>query len=351
MKIKINNKICFSSSDKPIIIAEISANHGGNQKKFLNLIRLAHKNGADLIKTQTYEPDDIVLKSKDNRYKIKGGLWDKKYLWDLYKKAQTPYSWHKSAFKLAKKIGATLFSTPFSVRGVEFLERHKVKLYKIASLENTDVNLIRRIAQTKKPIIISTGASNFNEIKQALKIINKYHNKVIILHCVSKYPTPFNDANLSRIIKLKKYFKKNLIGLSDHTNTIDTSLASIPLGVATIEKHFKDSRRNKSLDARFSITPKELNDLKKKSLIYFNATKMNNNKDTNKADLKSFKNKRSLYAKKNIYKNEIINSKNIVSLRPKIGIGSENYFAILGKKTNKNIKKDRPIFLRDIKKS
>ncbi len=322
MKIKINNSISFGNSEKPIIIAEISANHSGKKKNFLELIRLAHKNGADLIKIQTYEPDDIVVKSKNKRYQIKGGIWDKKYLWDIYVKAQTPYRWHKSAFKLAKKIGATLFSTPFSIRAVDFLEKHRVKLYKIASLENTDVNLINRIAQTRKPIIISTGASNFKEVKQALKIINKYHNKVIILHCVSEYPTPLNDANLSRIVKLKKYFKKNLIGLSDHTSTIDTSLASIPLGAVAIEKHFKDSMKNKSLDAKFSITPKELSDLKAKSLIYFNATKMNN-VDTNKADLKSFKNKRSLFAKKNINRNERIDSKNIISLRPKIGIGSQ----------------------------
>tara|TARA_B100001029_G_scaffold179164_1_gene187754 strand:+ start:943 stop:1989 length:1047 start_codon:yes stop_codon:yes gene_type:complete len=348
MKIKINNSISFGNSEKPIIIAEISANHSGKKKNFLELIRLAHKNGADLIKIQTYEPDDIVVKSKNKRYQIKGGIWDKKYLWDIYVKAQTPYRWHKSAFKLAKKIGATLFSTPFSIRAVDFLEKHRVKLYKIASLENTDVNLINRIAQTRKPIIISTGASNFKEVKQALKIINKYHNKVIILHCVSEYPTPLNDANLSRIVKLKKYFKKNLIGLSDHTSTIDTSLASIPLGAVAIEKHFKDSMKNKSLDAKFSITPKELSDLKAKSLIYFNATKMNN-VDTNKADLKSFKNKRSLFAKKNINRNERIDSKNIISLRPKIGIGSQYYFKILGKAVNKNIKKDNPIFFKDLK--
>ena len=348
MSLKINNKILFSNSSRPMIIAEISANHNGSKKKFLNLIKLAHKNGADLIKIQTYEPNDIVLKSKDKKYQIKGGLWDKKYLWDLYTKAQTPYKWHDSAFKLARKIGATLFSTPFSARGVDLLEKHKVKLYKIASLENTDVNLINRIAKTKKPIIISTGASNFKEVKKALKIINKYHNNIIILHCVSEYPTPLNNANLSRIQKLKKNFKKNLIGLSDHTRTIDTSLASIPLGVVAIEKHFKDSLKNKSLDAKFSITPKELKELKLKSLIYFNATKMNNF-DTNKSDLKSFKNKRSLFAMKDISKNQKINQNNIISLRPKIGIGSEYYFKIQGKTVNKNIRKDKPIFFKDLK--
>ena len=348
MEIKINKKIYFSYKKAPLIIAEISANHCGSKKKFLNLIKLAHKNGADLIKIQTYEPNDIVIKSKDSKYKIKGVLWHNKYRWDIFKRAQTPYKWHKSAFHLANKIGATLFSTPFSVRGVELLEKFNVKLYKISSLENTDVKLIQTIAKTKKPIIISTGASDFNEIKKAIKIINKFHNKVVILHCVSKYPTPLNDANLSRIIKLKKNFKKNMIGLSDHTPTIDTSLASIPLGVVTIEKHFKESNKNKSVDSAFSILPKDLNQLKEKSFIYFNATKITDNKETNRADFRSARSKRSIFAHKDILKNEKINEKNIISLRPKIGIGAENYFKILGKKVKKNIKKDDPIYFTDI---
>ena len=348
MEIKITNKIIFSNKKKPIIIAEISANHDGSKKKFLNLIKLAHQNGADLVKIQTYEPDDITIKTNNKKFKLKGGLWNKKYLWDLYKKAQTPYRWHEDAFKLAKKLGITLFSTPFSIRAVNFLEKHKVRLYKISSLENTDLNLINRVAKTKKPIIISTGASTFKEVKQALKVINRYHNKVIILHCVSEYPTPLNEANLSRITKLKKIFKNNLIGLSDHTQTIDTSLASIPLGAVAIEKHFKDSIKNKSLDSQFSITPKELSDLKKKSLVYFNSTK-SDNKEINNIDRKNFKNKRSIFAKNDIKKNDKINENNIVCLRPKIGMGAENYFKIIGKLMNKNIKKGSPIFSKNLK--
>jgi len=348
MKIKINKKLEISDQGNPLIIAEISANHCGNKKKFLNLIRLAHKNGADLIKIQTYQPEDIVINSKKNIYKIKNGLWKNKYLWDLYVKAQTPYHWHDEAFKLAKKIGATLFSTPFSVKGLNLLKKYKVKLFKIASLENTDFNLINEIAKTKKPIIISTGASTFKEIKSAVKLINRYHNKIVILHCVSEYPTPLNEANLSRITKLKKIFKKNLIGLSDHTNTIDSSLASIPLGAAVIEKHFKDSSKNKSLDSKFSILPKELNVLKKKSILFYNATKLNNKVETNKIDHKAIKSKRSIFALKDIYKNQKLDEKNIISLRPKIGIGSQNYFKIIGKKVKKNIKKDEPIYFSDL---
>tara|TARA_B100001057_G_scaffold500933_1_gene618958 strand:+ start:2282 stop:3331 length:1050 start_codon:yes stop_codon:yes gene_type:complete len=348
MKIKINKKLIFSDKGPPKIIAEISANHCGNKNKFLNLIRLAHNNGADLIKIQTYQPEDIVINSKNKIYKIKEGLWKNKYLWDLYKQAQTPYKWHEDAFKLANKIGATLFSTPFSVRAVKFLEKHKVKLYKIASLENTDVKLIDTIAKTRKPIIISTGASNFNEIKEALKIINRYHNKVVILHCVSAYPTSMEEANLYRIIKLKKTFKSNIIGLSDHTNSIDSSLASIPLGASVIEKHFKDNKRNKSPDTVFSILPRELRVLKHKSELYFNASKSNDNKDTNKADQKNSKSKRSIFALNNIKKNEKISQKNIISLRPKIGISAKYYFKIIGNKVKNNIKKGNPIHFSDL---
>ena len=348
MKIKINKKLEISNKSRPLIIAEISANHCGDKKKFLDLIKLAHKNGADLIKMQTYQPEDIVINSKKKIYRIKSGLWKNKYLWDLYVKAQTPYKWHRDAFKLAKKIGATLFSTPFSINGLNLLKKHKVQLYKIASLENTDFNLINEIAKTKKPIIISTGASSFMEIEEALKLINKYHNKVIILHCVSEYPTSLSDVNLSRIIKLKKKFKKNLIGLSDHTNSIDSSLASIPLGAVVIEKHFKDNKKNKSLDSAFSIVPEELKQLKDKSILYFNATKINNN-DINKADLKASKSKRSIFAKKNINYNDKLSDKNIISLRPKIGVGSQNYFKIIGKRVKRNIRKDDPIFFKDLK--
>ncbi len=348
MKIEINKKLIFSDKGPPKIIAEISANHCGNKNKFLNLIKLAHYNGADLIKIQTYQPEDIVINSKNKVYKINEGLWKNKYLWDLYKQAQTPYIWHEDAFKLAKKIGATLFSTPFSVRAVKFLEKHKVKLYKIASLENTDVKLIDTIAKTRKPIIISTGASNFTEIKDALKIINRYHNKVIILHCVSAYPTSLEEANLYRIIKLKKTFKKNIIGLSDHTNSIDSSLASIPLGASVIEKHFKDNKKNNSPDTAFSILPSDLKVLKYKSELYFNATKLNDNKDTNKADQKNSKSKRSIFALNNIKKSEKISEKNIISLRPKIGIGAKYYFKIIGKKAKNKIKKGYPIYFSDL---
>ena len=194
--ININKNISFKYNSKPIIIAEISGNHNGNKKRFLSLIKSAFKNGADIVKIQTYEPSDITLNIKKKKFKIKNGIWKNKYLWNLYERAHTPYRWHYDAFKIARKYKKIIFSTPFSKKGVDFLEKLNVPIYKIASFEITDLCLIDYIASKKKPIIISTGLSTIYEIKNAIKVINKYHKKIIILHCVSNYPTAIEDSNL-----------------------------------------------------------------------------------------------------------------------------------------------------------
>ena len=263
MKIKIKKNLIFDERKKPLIIAEISGNHNQSKKKFLELIDKAHKNGADLVKIQTYEPQDLTIKSFTKEFKINKGTWRNQYLWNLYKKAHTPFKWHYDAFKLARKKKINLFSTPFSKRGVDFLEKFNVPLYKISSFELIDHKLVDLIAKTKKPIILSTGLSNIKEIKEAVKIINKYHNKVIIMHCVSEYPTKLENINFQRINKLKKIFKKNLIGLSDHTNNIYSSQMSLAFGVVAIEKHIKLSENSKSTDSKFSISLDDLNILLK----------------------------------------------------------------------------------------
>ena len=187
--IEINEKLLFSYKHPPLIIAEISGNHNQNKKKFLKLIDSAFKSGADLVKIQTYEPQDITLNIKNKNFRIKHGIWKNSYLWDLYKKAHTPFKWHKEAFDIAKKNKGIIFSSPFSIRAVDFLEKLNTKLYKIASFEITDLKLINYIASKRKPIILSTGMATINEIKSAIKIINKFHKKIILLHCVSNYPT------------------------------------------------------------------------------------------------------------------------------------------------------------------
>lgn len=341
--IKLNNKNNFSYSKKPLLIAEISGNHNGNKQKFLKLIDSAFSNGADMVKIQTYEPSDITLNIKSKKFKIDNGIWKDKYLWDLYKKAHTPYSWHSEAFKIASKHKKILFSSPFSKRAVELLENYNVKLYKIASFEITDLKLINYIAKTNKPIIISTGMSSIKEIKNAIKEINKYHKKIIILHCVSEYPTQLDQTNLFNINKLKKIFTKNLIGISDHTDNIHSSIAAIPMGVVAIEKHFKIDEK-KTIDSKFSILPKQLKQLRKCiDDIFFSLKKKNI-----KTKKPLYMLRRSIFASNNIKKNGRISVNNIDTFRPLVGIPAQYYFKILNKKTKKNIKKFEPIYFKDL---
>ena len=342
MNIKISKSIEIGKSVRPLIVAEISGNHNGKKEKFLKLIRSAAKNGADMIKIQTYEPDDITINSKEAKFMIKDGIWKNKYLWDLYKKAHTPYSWHKDAFKLARKLKIILFSSPFSCKAVDFLEKMNVKLYKLASFEITDLNLIDRVGKTRKPIIISTGMASLKEIDRAIKIINRYHNKIIILFCVSGYPTKIQDANVKTIIKLKKKYKNYLIGLSDHTNDIVSSITATSLGACLIEKHYNLNKKNKSTDSEFSILPEDLRNLRKLSENIF----LSLGKGIiglKKVEKTSVKLRRSLFAVENIRKGDKFSGKNIKAFRPKIGLGAENYFKLIGKKSKKFFKKGSPI--------
>jgi pseudaminic acid synthase len=343
MKIKVNKQISFDYNKRPLIISEISGNHAGNKKKFLNLILTAKKRGADLVKIQTYEPDDITL--RDLKLKINNGIWKGKKIWELYKKACTPYEWHHDAFKLAKKHKINLFSTPFSLKALNFLEKKKVDLYKISSFEITDLNLINEIAKTKKPIIMSTGLSSISEIKNSLKIINKFHNKVIIMHCVSEYPTRLIDTNLARIKELKKVFKKNMIGLSDHTDNIISSVCATTLGIVAIEKHIKLKKKDISEDSKFSIIPKELEKLRHMTEEIFESTFKKKYFKINKKNLFF---RRSIFSNKNLKKNDSIKIDDIKTLRPKIGIDASMFYKIINKKLKKNINKNNPIFWKDL---
>ena len=342
--IKITNKINFSYKSPPKIIAEISGNHCGKKKKFLDLIKSACINGADLIKIQSYEPKDITLNTKKKEFLIKDGIWKNIYLWDLYKKAHTPFSWHEDAFKIAKKYKKIIFSSPFSIRAVDLLEKLGCKLYKIASFEITDIKLINYIASKKKPIIISTGMASKKEINNAINEINKFHNKIIILHCVSSYPTNLKNINLNRINILKKSYKNNMIGMSDHTNDIISSIAAIPNKIVAIEKHYKLNKKTKSADSKFSITPDKLKLLKKYSTEIFHSLKQNNPS----VEKISKKLRRSVFAIKDIKRGETLSKENIDTFRPNIGICASKYFEIMGKKLNKSIQKGQSIFEKNL---
>ena len=328
---------------KPLLITEISGNHNGNKKLFLEHRREAARNGADIIKIQTYEPQDITLKVFDERFRIKKGTWKNQYLWNLYKKAHTPFSWHKEAFDLAKKLKVQIFSSPFSKRAVDLLENLNVKMYKIASFEITDLELIDYIAKKKKLIVLSTGMASLNEIKRAIKCINKYHNKIIILYCVSGYPSKEEDINLATLNLFKKEFKNYQIGLSDHTNDVYTSLAATTFGISIIEKHFIISKKISSPDIKFSIDKQQLKFLKNGiNKIFISIGKGAIGKKKVERDSMMFR--RSIFAIKNIKKGEKFTEQNIGCFRPKKGLGAENFTKVLGKKSKKFYKKNSSIF-------
>lgn len=344
MKIKINNKITFQNTNKPILIAEISGNHCGSKSRFLKHIMEAKKAGADMIKIQTYEENEICINPKylNKTNPMKRSV---KKLFLIYKKYKTPFKWHKDAFILAKKLNIELFSTPFSIKAVDFLESFNQKIYKISSFEINDYQLVKKIASLRKPIIISTGMSSLKEIRRCIKWVNEFHNKIIILYCVSGYPTDESELNLNSIDILKKKFKNNLIGLSDHTNDIYSGLAASTKKISAIEKHFVIDEK-KTSDSGFSIKPyqlKKLSDGLKKMENIFGKKQF----FLKKSEKKNIKFRRSIYANKNIEKNHIIRNEDLITFRPKIGICASEVKKILNKKAKKNIKQFSPIHKSD----
>ena len=242
--------------NKVFFIAEISANHNGNFKLAKSLIRCAHVNGADAVKLQTYTADTMTLKSNKRYFKIKQGLWKGHTLWDLYNKAHTPLKWHKKLFKFGKSLGIKVFSTPFDDTAVDFLEELNCPIYKISSFEMTDLNLVKKVSLTKKPIIISTGMANLKEIETTVKVAKKNGAKdITLLYCVSNYPSSISDFNLNNIKILKKKFKCK-IGISDHSIDNRVAITAIACGAEVIEKHIALDNQKKGFDIDFSLKGK-----------------------------------------------------------------------------------------------
>ena len=286
---------------KPYLIAEISANHCGDLNLAKKLISCAKVNGANAVKLQTYSPETMTIKSNKKYFKIKNGLWKGQTLWDLYKKAQTPLAWHKTLFDFAKKVGITIFSTPFDESAVDFLEKLKCPMYKIASFEMTDLPLIKKVAATKKPIIISTGMANLNEIDLTFKTAKKYGAKdITLLYCVSNYPSKIEDFSLNNINILKQKFKCR-VGFSDHSLDDTIAMTAVASGAEVIEKHIALEDQNKGLDIKFSIKGKKIKNFKKKlDLVYKLLGKKTFFRSASESKSKIFR--RSIFAIKNIKK-------------------------------------------------
>ena len=328
--------------NKIFFIAEISANHCGKFSLAKKLIKCAWVNGADAVKLQTYTADTMTIKSNKKHFKIKNGLWKGYTLWDLYNKAHTPLKWHKELFRFGKSLGIKVFSTPFDDTAVDFLEKLNCPIYKISSFEMTDLNLVKKVARTKKPIIISTGMANLKEIEATVKTAKRNGAKdITLLYCVSNYPSSINDFNLNNIKVLKDKFKCK-VGLSDHSNDNRVAIAAIASGAEVIEKHIAQKNQKEGFDIDFSLKGKEIKKLREDIDVSF---KLLGKKFffRNKSENKSKIFRRSIFTTKDIKKGEKFTKNNVRVIRPGYGLAPKYYSKILNKKSPINISKDEPL--------
>jgi N-acetylneuraminate synthase len=329
-KIFIENKE-ISSSMPPYIIGEVSANHNGDIQNVYKLIDVAKSCGASAVNIQTYTADTMTVDSSKEEFMVRGGLWDGRNLYDLYKEATLPWDWHKDIFDYAKKKQITIFSTPFDFTAVDLLENLNTPAYKIASFEATDLPLIKYVASTKKPMIISTGMTSVDEIEEAVDVARQNGcDDLILLHCVSSYPALSENYNLRTIEDMKIRFKDVVVGLSDHTIDNTTAIASVALGARVIEKHITLNRNGGGPDDSFSLEPSDLMELCEKSLT---AWKSLGNADykRSKDEIESKKFRRSIYFMKNMKAGETIKEEDIRIIRPGFGIEPKYLNEVIGK--------------------
>lgn len=332
---------------KPYIIAELSANHNGDINRAYAIMEEAKKSGADAIKIQTYTHDTMTIDCDSEDFQIRGGLWDGQSLYELYKGAHLPWDWNKLLFEKAKELGITIFSTPFDFSAVDLLEELNAPAYKIASFELIDLPLIARVAKTGKPMIISTGMGNLEEITEAISTARENGcNDLVVLHCVSGYPAPYDEYNLKTVTDLAQRFDV-LSGLSDHTIENATSVAAVALGACLIEKHVTLDRDGGGADDSFSLEPKELSDLCRDTNIAWEAIGTVNY-DRTEAEKGNVKFRRSLYVVKDIKAGEKFTHENVRCIRPGFGLAPKNLFSVISQIAKSDISKGTPLALEHI---
>jgi pseudaminic acid synthase len=338
--ISISNR-AIGVSEPPYLIAEMSANHNGIIEDAFKIIEQAKNSGANAIKLQTYKPDTITLDSDREEFKISGGLWDGRSLYELYKEAHTPWEWHKPLFDYARKLNITIFSSPFDNSAVDLLEDLNTPAYKIASLEVVDLPLIKYVASTGKPLIISTGLADVQEIQEAIDAACEAGCKQLaILHCVTGYPAPAVDYNLRTIPDMINRFGL-VTGLSDHTLDNATAIASIALGASIIEKHFTLDRNRGGPDDSFSLEPIEMAALSENIKTAWQAMgKINYSLKSSETG--NIKFRRSLYFIKEMTKGETITDACIKSVRPGYGLPPKFLDLLIGRKVSRHISKNMP---------
>jgi pseudaminic acid synthase len=332
----------FSLGKKCLVVAEISANHGQSFSRALSLIKKAKSCGVDAVKFQTYTPDTITINASNKYFRIEHSKWRGQTLYQLYKKAYTPWQWFPKLKKYADDLGISFFSTAFDKTSVDFLEKLKIPVHKIASFELVDLPLIDYIARTKKPLIMSTGMATLEEIKEAVDTARKAGaENIILLRCVSDYPADPVAMNLRTIPYLVKLFGYP-VGLSDHTLDSTVSIVAVAQGARMIEKHFTLSRKIKTPDSFFSLEPFELKELVAKirlteAILGGLSFKLSKKEKKNKIF------RRSLFTVRDIKKGEIFSEENVWSIRPGYGLPPKYFKKILGKKAVRGIRTGTPL--------
>ena len=333
----------ISNNNKPFIIAEMSGNHNQSLEKALEIVDSAADAGAHGLKIQTYTADTMTIPHNKGLFYINDpkSLWHGQTLHDLYKIAYTPWEWHGAIFERASKRGLVPFSTPFDLSSVDFLESLDVPVYKIASFENKDLPLLRKVASTGKPVIMSTGATTLADLAESVGTLRRYGCKnLILLKCTSTYPASEENTNLRTIPHMRELFNC-FVGLSDHTAGIGAAIASVALGSRVIEKHFTINRADGGVDATFSIEPHELTALVQESERAFKAMGVVQY-DLLQDEKASLRFKRSIYVVENIKAGELFNEKNVRIIRPGDGMLPKYYDQVIGRKAKTDIDRGTP---------
>lgn len=332
----------YGAGKAPLIVAELSGNHDGKLEKALKMIDAAAEAGADAIKIQTYTADTITIDHNSSAFVIDKGLWQGRTLYELYQQAHTPWEWHPELFKRANSHGIPLFSSPFDSSAVEFLETLACPAYKIASFELVDIPLLKSVAATGKPVILSTGMASLEEIEEAVDLFRHYPDTPLtLLHCISGYPTPISEANLRTLPALEKRFSTS-VGLSDHTRGTTAAITAVALGASVIEKHFVMSREDGGVDAEFSLEPDEFRQMATACRdaaaalgnIHFGPTN---------SEQQQLPFRRSLHAVGKIRKGEPLSAENIRSIRPGNGLHPRYLEEIVGRYAARDIDFGEPL--------